>query len=176
MPESQPALIALDAAWVLFEKFRIEPNSPSVQRWHRDDGFRQIDLEDTLHDSPLCLQVDWRENLEGPLDTIERQLGRLGLSLDVDVNDDGDRAVIEFAGARKRVRFNSADDTFNSVIRAVNSLVTSHAAYRSFRCSEGTDGRRYGILANSAWQEMEREFPTIVESLFSKIPSRKHQR
>ena len=45
----------------LSPSFGIGGDNREYQRWRRDDGFRWVDLEDTLNTSEFVLCIDWRE-------------------------------------------------------------------------------------------------------------------
>ena len=60
MLNRETTIVPLDAALEALSVFGIGPYNREYQRWRRDDGFRFVDLEDVLGESPFVLAVDWR--------------------------------------------------------------------------------------------------------------------
>lgn len=167
MSDMETTIIPLDDAHDVLGTFRIGPSNRAYQRWKRDDGFRWVDLEDVLSESPLVLSVDWREWLQDAVDTIEAQLGSLGFPVDVELDDEGNRVHLEVEGTKAEIKYVPNDeDNFDDVIQSVNGLIKGKARYRKFRSCEGTDGWCYGLLANEDWETLELNAPNTTSMLF----------
>jgi hypothetical protein len=167
MSAREATIVPLDDAHELLEAFGIGPYSRGYQRWRRDDGFRQVDLEGVLTESPAVLTVDWRESLADAVDTIAGQLERLGLEVASDLGEDGNGGVLQVGGLSAQIRFVPADaDDFDRVIAVVNGLIAPTAEYRKFRSCEGSDGWSYAVLKNADWQALDTVAGPTVRQLF----------
>lgn len=167
MADWEETIIPLDDAHEVLGTFGIGPYNSGYQRWRRDDGFRRVDLEDVLNESPLVLTVDWREWFQDALETIRSQLDSLGITVEPDLHEEGHQGHIAVDGAREAVKFVPADeDDFDTVIQSLNRLVKGKAQYRKFRSCEGSDGWRYGLLTNEEWKALESNAPNLLNLLF----------
>jgi hypothetical protein len=170
MADRERAIVPLDDAHELLVAFGISPDSREVQRWRRDDGFRQVDLEDVLNESGSVLGVDWRDCLHDAVEIIVRQLRDLGSAVTMDLDEEDDQGTIRVDGQPARIKFVATDeDDFDDVIGAVNGLIRPKAQYRKFRSSEGSDGWSYAVLKNEDWQALEAAADRTVKLLFSEV-------
>lgn len=168
MSNANDSLIALDDAHELLAAFGIGPDNREYQRWERDDGFRLDDLEDVLNKSSYVLSVDWRECLQDALETIQTQLASLGISVTLDLDEEGNHGYIEVNGTRAAVKYvPNDDDDFDNVIKSIDGLIADKAQYRIFRSCEGTDGWTYGVLSSDDWGSLEKKIPHLLRLLFA---------
>ncbi|MBI1248734.1 hypothetical protein GC197_12950 [bacterium] len=167
MSDWDSTIISLDDSHEVLATFGIGPYSKGYQRWKRGDGFRWCDLEDVLSESPNVFGIDWRDCLEDALDPITDALESLGISLNIQLNDDGDAGEISLGKATEIIKFRSdEEDEFDDVIAAINRLIVRQARFRRFRSSEGSDGWWYGLLSVEDWSSLEVNAPQTVELLF----------
>jgi len=166
MSDLESTIISLDAAHKILSAFDIGPDNREYKRWRRDDGFRQVDLEDVLSNSPFVLNVDWRDSLEDVVETMTDQLRRLEIPSRADLNEEGNQGYFEAFGNRSNIKYVTDDDDFNKVIASINELIASKARYRQFGSSVGTDGWSYGLLPNDEWTWLKSNAPKVVELLF----------
>lgn len=168
MTDREQTIIPLDDAHEVLEVFGIGPSSRGYQRWKREDGFRQVDLEDVLNESSAVLSVDWREHLQDAVDVIVGQLETLGIDVSPDLGEEGEQGTLEVDGNSARIKFVPADgDDFDRVIEAVNQLASKTARYRKFRSCEGSDGWSYAVLKNDDWSSLESAASATVKLLFA---------
>ncbi len=167
MADWEKTIIPLDDAHEVLGAFGIGPYNKAYERWRRDDGFRRVDLEDVLNESPLVLTVDWREWLQDALETVGTQLDSLGITVESDLNDEGNQGYIKGDGAREAVKYVPADeDNFDDVVQSINRIINNKAQYRKFRSCEGSDGWQYGLLTNEDWKALESNAPNVLNVLF----------
>lgn len=167
MTDMETTIVPLDDAHEVLGTFRIGPDNRAYQRWKRDDGFRWVDLEDVLNESPLVLSVDWREWLQDAVETIETQLDSLGITAVVELDEEGNQGHVEIDGAKATIKYVPNDeDNFDDVIQSINGLMKRKAEYRKFRSCEGTDGWCYGLLSEEDWKSLESNAPNAVSLLF----------
>jgi hypothetical protein len=170
MSDGQKTIIPLADASEILSMFGVDPSSREVQRWQRDDGFRQVDFEGILNDSGKILSVDWREWLQDAVDLIIQQLGELGIDAAADLGEEGEQGVFEAAGQSARVKYVPADeDDFDEVIATINDAVYEMAHYRKFRSCEGSDGWSYAILKSEDWETLETVAGATVRLLFTEV-------
>ena len=167
MADWEKTIVPLDDAHEVLGTFGIGPYNKAYERWRREDGFRWVDLEDVLDESPLILNVDWREWLQDALETVRGQLDSLGIALDSDLGDEGNEGHVEIDGARETIKYIPADeDNFDDVVRSINRLIKEKAQYRKFRSCVGSDGWRYGVLAIQDRKALESSAPNTLNLLF----------
>jgi hypothetical protein len=163
-------IIPLNDTHQVFSVFGVDPSSREVQRWQRDDGFRQVDFEGILNQSSRTLIVDWREWLQDAVDVILQQLGELGIDAVADLDEEGVQGDFEAAEQSMRIKYVPADeDDFDQVIAAINNTVDEIAHYRKFQSCEGSDGWRYAILKNEDWETLESVTGATLKLLFVKV-------
>jgi hypothetical protein len=170
MCTESPTIIPLDDADKILAAFGIGLHSRGYQRWRRDDGFRQQDLEDVLNESDFILNVDWRELLPDAMDMIVSQLDELGIEASIDLDEEGERGVFGANGEEVRIRYSLSDeDNFDQVIAAINPLIEPMARYRKLRSSEGSDTWSYAILKNVDCRQLEQSAAGSVGLIFAEV-------
>jgi hypothetical protein len=170
MHDLDKTIIPLGEAHEILSAFGIGPQSSGYQRWRRDDGFRQVDLEDVLAESSSALRVDWRDSLEETVETIAEQLSEFELDAEPDLDEEGEQGTLRIGGKIAHVKYVPEDeDIFDDVIAGINRLIASKARYRKFRNSEGTDGWAYGLLSHQDWQALQSAAGSSVALLFMDV-------
>ena len=165
--EIESTIVPLDNCHTLLASFGIGGDNREYQRWRRDDGFRWVDLEDTLNTSEFVVGIDWREWLNDAVDTIAHQLSLIDVQLDVNLNDDGDRGAISVGSASADIKFVPADDDdFCAVVTAVNRLLGDRASYRKFNSCEDSDGYWFGLQTADQWNALDSSIPQTVKLIF----------
>ena len=163
----ESTIVPLDDCHTLLASFGIGGDNREYQRWRRDDGFRWLDLEDTLNTSDFVLGIDWREWLNDAVDTVAHQLSLIDVQLDVNLNDDGDRGTISVGEFSADVKFvPNDDDDFCAVIAAVNRLLDGRGVYRKFNSCEGSDGYWFGLQTEEQWNALDSSIPQTVKLIF----------
>ncbi|MFN0195708.1 MAG: hypothetical protein ACKVT0_03125 [Planctomycetaceae bacterium] len=167
--ESMYSIITLDDAHEILSALGIGPSSRGYQRWRRDDGFRRVDLEDVLDESPCVLGVDWRDSLSDPVERIIDQLAEIGLAAIADlVGEDQNEGTITIGDQVAKIKYVTRDnDDFDDVIAAINRLMGSNACYRKFRSCEGADGWSYAVLKNEDWKALASAASSTVDLLWT---------
>lgn len=167
MSDVESTIISLDTAHKILSAFDIGPDNREYKRWRRDDGFRQVDLEDVLSESQFVLIVDWRDSLEDVVEKMVNQLRRIDIPSHAELDDDGNQGYFEVFGNRSNIKYLAADDDdFNAVIASINKSIGTKARYRQFSSSVGSDGWSYGLLLNDEWEWLKSNAPKVVELLF----------
>lgn len=167
MADWEKTIIPLDDAHEILSVFGIGSHFKPYQRWRRDDGFRHVDFEGVLGESPAVLIVDWREWLQDAIEVIQRQLHDLGIEATSALGDEGEAGEFRVNWLSAMIKFVSDDeDDFDEVIVAVNHLISQTACYRKFCSCEGSDGWSYAVLNNVDWQSIEEAAPSTVRLLF----------
>jgi hypothetical protein len=177
MPDRETTIIPLAAADQILTAFRIGPNDQAYRRWKQVDGFRWVDFEDVLHQSPFVLAVDWTEWLRDGVELMIDQLHLLDIQAEADWENGGEEGQIREAGKERAIKYDpNDDDDFDDVVREINLLIGPSAQYRKLRSSEGSDGWAYALLPADAWGDLERSVPKWSSFLFAKLPSQLSQK
>lgn len=167
MENWEHVIIPPDDAAELLNALGIDPNTPQVQRWRQDDGFRWVDLDELLSGSLAVLTVDWRDWPGYSIEEIDQQLRPLGIWLNIQHDASGEQGTIFHAGQKKSIKYIPNDgDEFDTVIASINELIRDKARYRKFRSSEGSDTACYALLSLKDWERLESDAKSMVELLF----------
>jgi hypothetical protein len=170
MHDREKTVISLHDAHEILSAFGIGPQSHGYQRWRRDDGFRQVDLEDVLIESSNVLSIDWRGWLQEAVDTIVAQLANIEIAIEAALDEDRDRGTINIDGKTADVKFVPDEgDDFDDVIASINQLIAPKARYRKFRSSDGTDGWIYGLQSNENWRSIQSGAGHSADLLFKDV-------
>ena len=143
----ETTIVPLEDAEAIMAAFPLDSGSREYQRLRRDDGFRWLDLETVLANSPLVFQIDWRESLQDAIDAAANQLDSFGIALDANFDADGTQGTLSIDDNTDKIKYvPNDDDDFDAVIASINRLIEGNAEYRKFKSCEGTDGWQYGVL------------------------------
>ena len=167
MSDFESTIVPLDDCHTLLASFGVAGDNREYQRWRRDDGFRWVDLEDTLNTSEFVLGIDWRESLSDAVDTIGHQLSLIDVQLDVNLNDEVDCGTICIGMSSTEIKFVPDDyDDFCNVVDAVNRLLDGRVVYRKFNSCEGSDGYWFGLQTAEQWNALDSAIPQTGKLIF----------
>lgn len=142
--------IPLEVAHQILATFGINSPTAAYERWVKKDGFDLQDFESVLYESPFVITLDWRAWLQEELETIADALSRLDLTLDRELNEDGEEGDVVCGERRARVVYRATDGSdFDDVIRAAQRVVGDRVQFRAAPTNDGSDtwraaGRRMG--------------------------------
>ena len=124
--------IPLAPAHHILASFGITQPTKAYERWVKEDGFDLKDFDSVLGEIPFIFIIDWRSSLEEELKIISQKLNRLGVSLQVELDEDGDSGFVSCGSDRRAaVSYGPGDDDFDDVFRALQSLVPGDIEFRA---------------------------------------------
>ena len=167
MNDSAYDIISLDQCNELFYALDVPRDSKQYWRWHTERGFRYVDIDDVLGDSPLLLGQDWRGDNRELYQSIPRQLERMGIELML--NKIEGQSFVEISSLGRSTNCPTQDDTLedlSKLISAINELIKIHARYIAFANNEGADTHFYALFSNDAWAEFLKNAPDLAHRYF----------
>ena len=168
--KEQYSIVPIDDAHEILHAFAIGPDSRGYQRWKREDGFRRVDLEDVLFESPRVFGADWREWLQDVVLDVVGKAQLIGIEVVAVLDEDGNSGVIRCDDREEDVVYVPANrDDFDDVASAIDTVLGSRAEVRKFKSCEGSDGWSYAMLRCQDWAHLETVASNSLESLFSKL-------
>src|SRR5262245_60537360 len=93
--------IPIETAHTILATFGITKPTRAYERWVKPDGFDVKDFGDVLYESPFVFTVDWRAWLKEELETIAIALEKLGQSLRVELDEEGNHGFVVGANGRR---------------------------------------------------------------------------
>jgi hypothetical protein len=167
----QYSIVPIDDAHEILHAFGIGPESRSYQRWKRENGFRKVDLEDVLSESPRVFGADWREWLQDVVLDVVDKAQLIGIEVVAALDDEGNSGVIRCDDREEDVEYVPANrDDFDEVASAIDTVLGGRAEVRKFKSCEGSDGWLYAMLSPQDWAHLENVATDSLNSLFSKMP------
>jgi hypothetical protein len=160
--------IPIETAHTILATFGIAKPTRAYERWVKPDGFDVRDFSDVLFESPFVFIVDWRAWLNDELETISNALARLGQPLRRELDEEGNYGFAVGAdGRRAAVKYvPNEKDEFDSVVRAVQAVVSPSIEFRASPGNRGSDTWIYGVLPNDEWMELQNVAGPVIAHFF----------
>lgn len=158
--------VPLESANHILATFGLTQSTEKYERRIKDNGFELNDFRDVLFEAPFIFTIDWRSWLCEELHTVAGTLDRLGVSLKVELDEEGNSGYVSCGLGRRAFVAHRFDDDYDGVFQGLQSVVPPNIEFRSSPSNDGADTWTYAVLTRDEWADLEAAAPEAINAFF----------